>query len=364
MTDKKKVARMILAINPGSTSTKLALFDNGQPLVIEDFEHSYESLAHFGSIINQFPHRLDIIERFLETHAIKEPMLKAVMGRGGLLHPLQGGVYHVTEAMLTDLKEARYGEHACNLGALLADAVARRCNCPAYIADPVVVDEMIEEARFSGMPEIQRKSIFHALNQKFAAREVALRIGRRYEELRMIVAHLGGGISVGSHRYGKVIDVNNALDGEGPFTPERSGGLPAGDLLRLAYSGTFTREQLAKKILGNGGLYAYWGSRDMRKLEKAVEDGDSNALLYLKAMVYQIAKEIASHGAVLEGKVDAVVLTGGLAKYGFMMELIEQRISYLAPVFIIPGEREMLSLAENAFAVLNGEREVYEYVGE
>jgi butyrate kinase len=225
----------------------------------------------------------------------------------------------------------------------------------------VVVDELIDEARVSGIPDIERKSIFHALNHKHVAREVAKQLGARYEDLRLIVAHLGGGVSIGSHRYGKVIDVNNALDGDGPFSPERSGGLPAGDLVRLALGGKYTPEQLRKRITGEGGLLAYCGTRDTRVLRDRIAGGDTVAEFYLRALVYQISKEIAAHGAVLEGRVDAVVITGGLAYYDEMMGMIQARISYLAPVYVIPGEREMLSLAQNAQAVLQGEQEVMDY---
>jgi butyrate kinase len=353
---------LVLAINPGSTSTKLALYARLEQVAMQNFDHTVESLAIFGSVAGQLEHRLACVDVFLAEQHVNPGALAAVMGRGGLLHPLKSGVYRVNAAMKADVQAARYGEHACNLGALMADHVATRYGCPAYIADPVVVDEMADVARVSGMPDIERKSIFHALNHKFSARETAARLGRPYEELRLIVAHLGGGVSVASHEYGKVVDVNNALDGEGPFTPERSGGLPAGDLVRLALSGTYSYEQLRKRITGAGGLYAYWGSRDMRDLERKVAGGDGTALFYLQAMVYQISKEIASHAAVLEGRIDAIVLTGGMAHYSLMVDMIRQRVGFLAPVFIIPGEREMLSLAENAHAVLTGQREVMEYV--
>jgi butyrate kinase len=351
----------VLAINPGSTTTKLALFRALDELASETIDHEVADLKQFDWVADQLGFRLNLVRAFLRTHAVPIGSLAMVMGRGGLLHPLAGGVYKVGARMKSDLLAARYGEHASNLGALLADAIANEYGCDACIADPVVVDELIDEARVSGIPDIQRKSIFHALNHKFIAREVAARLGSRYEDLRLIVAHLGGGISVGSHRYGKVIDVNNALDGDGPFSPERSGGLPAGDLVRLALSGTYTPEQLRKKITGKGGLLAYCGTRDTRELRDRITAGDTTAEFYLRALVYQISKEIASHGAVLEGQVDAVVLTGGLAYYEELIQMIQARIGYLAQVFVIPGEREMLSLAQNAQAVLVGEREVMEY---
>lgn len=353
--------RVVLAINPGSTTTKLALFEDGREIGKRTHDHPVEQLAAYGSVYGQFSFRRDLVIAFLSEHGIHPGDIAIAMGRGGLLHPLPGGVYHVGPAMLRDLQFATYGEHACNLGAPLADAIAKRYGCVALIADPVVVDEMIEEARISGMPDIPRKSIFHALNHKYVARLAARQLGKRYEEARLVVAHLGGGISVASHCCGRVIDVNNALDGEGPFTPERSGGLPAGDLVRLALSGTYTFEQLRKRITGSGGLFAYLGTRDVKTLAAQAEQGDQQARFWIGALVYQISKEIAAQFAVLEGKVDAVVLTGGMAHNAGMMEMIGTRVGFLAPLVVIPGEGEMQSLAENAYAVLDQLREVMDY---
>ena len=353
---------LTLVINPGSTSTKLAVYQELQELSVKTYDHSAGAVKEFSTIQAQADYRFACVLEFLQSSAIDPAELSIIMARGGLLHPLPGGVYRVNAAMLQDLESARYGEHASNLGAVLADRMARISGCEAFIADPVVVDELTPEARISGMPDIERKSIFHALNQKIAARESAAKLGKSYEDCNLIVAHLEGGISIGAHAGGKVVDVNNALDGEGPFTPERSGGLPAGDLVRLVRSGIYSEEELKRRITGNGGLYAYWGSKDMRKLETAVDQGDETALFYLKAMVYQISKEIGALGAVLKGKVDAVVLTGGMAWYEYMVELITERIAYLGPVLVIPGEREMLSLAENARGILKEGREIQEYV--
>ncbi|MDD4220312.1 MAG: butyrate kinase [Sphaerochaetaceae bacterium] len=358
MSDKKIV---VLAINPGSTTTKLALFEDGAEVALQNHDHSVEELARLGAVYAQFTLRRDLVIQFLETNHVQPGNLGIVMGRGGLLHPLASGVYRVNNRMLHDLQNCRYGEHACNLGAPLADAIAKRYSCEAMIADPVVVDEMIDEARISGMPEIERRSIFHALNQKYVARLASIQLGRSYEETRLIVAHLGGGISVGSHRYGKVIDVNNALDGEGPFTPERSGGLPVGDLIKLVLSGIYSHAELKKKVVGSGGLFAYTGSRDVKKLVEADGQGDKDAQFWLRALVYQISKEISAHFSVLEGRIDAVVLTGGIAHNDRLMGMITERLGNLVPVIIIPGEGEMHSLAENAYAVLNRTREVMEY---
>ncbi len=358
MSNKKRV---VLAINPGSTTTKLALFEDGEKIAIQNHDHSVEELNRLGRVYEQFTFRRDFVIQFLEAHNVQPEDLSLVMGRGGLLHPLPSGVYRVNDRMLLHLQNCTYGEHACNLGAPLADAIARRYGCEAMVADPVVVDEMIAEARISGMPDIERKSIFHALNQKYVARLASKKLGKPYEETRLIVAHLGGGISVGSHRYGKVIDVNNALDGEGPFTPERSGGLPVGDLVTLVLSGAYSETELKKKIHGSGGLFAYTGTRDVKTLMEAAEEGDKKALFWLRALVYQISKEIASHFSVLEGNIDAVVLTGGIAHNSKLMGMIEQRLGKLVPIIIIPGEGEMCSLAENAYAVLDRTREVMEY---
>lgn len=349
---------MVLVINPGSTTTKLGLYRGLEQIAAEAWDHTKEELRQFRHVYDQLSYRLKFVEQFLSA---QKPDLELVIGRGGLLHPLAGGVYRINAAMLQDLKNAIYGEHASNLGALLAHDIAHRYGCEAYIADPVVVDEMIPQARVSGIPDIERKSIFHALNQRYAARLAAERLGISYEHSCMIVAHLGGGISVGAHRQGRVIDVNNALDGEGPFSCERSGGLPVGDLVRLALFGSYTYDELQRRITGEGGLFAYWKSRDGRLWEKAVQAGDEEARFLLEAMTYQISKEIASHLAVLEGRVDAIVLTGALARFTLLVQMITSRVSTIAPVIVIPGDGEMQSLAENAYAVLNGSREVKEY---
>ena len=359
----KQRERMVLTINPGSTTTKLALFSEEKECASVCHEHTVEQLSSFALVYDQFTFRRDLVITFLHDQGIQPGDLAIAMGRGGILHPLPGGVYRVGPAMLRDLQHGRYGEHACNLGAPLADAVARRYGCEALIADPVVVDEMIEEARISGIPELPRKSIFHALNQKYVARMAASCISKPYEQARLVVAHLGGGISIGSHRDGRVIDVNNALDGEGPLTPERSGTVPAGDLVRLVLSGGFTHQELKRKITGSGGLFAYTGTRDLKQLAQQADDGDTVAQFWIRVLVYQVCKEIASHFAVLEGRVDAVVLTGGIAHNVGIMQMIQDRIGTLAPLLVFPGEGEMQSLAENAFAVLDRGREVMDYEG-
>ena len=316
---------------------------------------------------DQEEYRLSLIRTLLEEagDAGAGP-LDAVIGRGGLLKPLEGGIYRVTPDMMDDLRSARFGEHASNLGALLAQRLAEEQerqgrHCLALIADPVVVDELCPEARLSGLPGMERRSIFHALNQKSVARSVAASLGKPYESLHLIVAHMGGGISVGAHRHGRVIDVNNALDGDGPFSPERSGGLPAGQLVALSLSGDLSRQELKKKITGRGGMYAYAGTKDLRDLLDQASSGDEQAALVYRSMVLQIAQEIARHGATLEGRIDGVILTGGLANSDRLVEDLKRRISYLGPVFAVPGEREMAALAENALDALAGIRPVKEY---
>jgi butyrate kinase len=357
----RTTSKLVLAINPGSTTTKLALFSDMTETAQVCHDHDAEQLTKFRTVFEQFTFRRNLIISFLAEHKIQPGDLAMAMGRGGLLHPLPSGVYRVGHAMLRDLQSCVYGEHASNLGAPLADAIAKRFGCEAMIADPVVVDEMIPEARISGLPDIERKSIFHALNHKYVARKAAAQLGRRYEDVRLIVAHLGGGISVGAHFEGRVVDVNNALDGEGPFTPERSGGLPVGDLVKLVRSGTYTYPQLRKLITGNGGLFAYLGTRDVKELAEKARTGDDEASFWIRALLHQVCKEIASHFAVLEGKVDAIVLTGGIAKNDMMMGMVDKKLGAMAPIIIVPGEGEMQSLAENAYAVLAGEREVMDY---
>nr|WP_250160247.1 butyrate kinase [Caloranaerobacter azorensis] len=287
--------------------------------------------------------------------------LSAVVGRGGLLKPIAGGTYKVNERMLEDLKVGVLGEHASNLGGILAHEIASQLNIPAFIVDPVVVDEMEDVARISGMPELERKSIFHALNQKAVARRAAKELGKAYNEVNLIVAHLGGGISVGAHKNGRVIDVNNALDGEGPFSPERTGGLPVGDLVKLCFSGKYTLAEMKKKIKGNGGLVAYLGTNDAREVVKMIENGDKKAELVYKAMAYQVAKEIGSLAAVLEGKVDGIILTGGIAYDKRFTKWIIDRVSFISKVFVYPGEDEMIALAEGGLRVLRGEEEAKVY---
>lgn len=351
----------LLVINPGSTSTKISWFAGDEERFSETLSHSAEELARFRSIAAQAPFRREAIDRFLVSHDLDPAALAAVVARGGLLHPLEGGVYAVNDAMVADLESGGYGHHASNLGGIIARAIADEVGCPSYIADPVVVDELDELARLSGLPDLPRRSIFHALNQKSAAREACRQLGRSYESSNLVVAHMGGGVSVGAHRAGRVVDVNNALDGEGPFSPERAGTLPAGQLVDLVLSGRHTETEIRRMITGAGGVVAYAGTNDARELIARAEAGDEHAELVLRAMCYQVAREISSHGATLAGSVDAVVLTGGMAHNDEIVSQISARVGFLAEVVVIPGEREMVSLAAAALGALRGEREVRAY---
>ena len=345
----------ILVINPGSTSTKIVLFSNEQLLFEKKIEHSSKELSNFNKIIDQYHFRQDIILSFLKEKGINLSTLNAVVGRGGLLKPIASGTYRINEKMLEDLRRGAMGEHASNLGGLLAYGIAENLSIPSYIVDPVVIDEMKPVARISGMPEIPRISILHALNQKAVARKAALDLGKKYEKLNFIIAHLGGGISVGIHCKGSVIDVNNALNGEGPFTPERSGGVPVGGLVELCFSGKFTKDEMMKKIKGKGGLISYLNTNDVREVVKMIKHGDKKAKLILEAMAYQVAKEIGAGATVLKGQIDAIILTGGIAYNNEFVNMVRDRVSFLSLVMVYPGEEEMLSLCEGALRVLKGE---------
>lgn len=351
----------LLIINPGSTSTKIAIFDNEKPVMEQTLRHSNEELAPYASVIDQFEFRKNVILETLNANGINISKLSAVVGRGGLLRPMEGGTYRVNKRMLEDLRGNVMGQHASNLGGIIADEIASQLGIPAFIVDPVVVDEMEEIARFSGMPEIKRISIWHALNQKAVARRAAADLGKKYEDINLIIAHLGGGISVGAHKNGRTIDVNNALNGEGPFSPERTGSLPVSGLVKLCYSGKYTIEQLNKLIAGKGGLVAYLGTNDGREVVKMIEAGDKNAELVYKAMAYQVGKEIGACAAVLEGKVDAICLTGGLAYDKLLVGWIKEMVQFIGDVRIYPGEDEMIALAEGGLRVLRGEETAREY---
>lgn len=345
--------RKILVINPGSTSTKIAVYEDSRPLFLKSIKHSTEELKPFETIIEQLQFRKDLILKELQAESIDLRSLRVVIGRGGMIKPVESGVYEVNERMKEDLRKGVQGEHASNLGGLIADEIAQLTDYPkAYIADPVVVDELQDIARVAGHPLFERKSIFHALNQKAIARAYAHSVHRDYEEMNLIVAHLGGGISVGTHQKGRVIDVNQALDGEGPISPERSGTLPAGDLLKLSFSGDFDYKTLYKAVTGEGGYVAYFGTNSAHKIEQMADSGDPKAKLIQDALGYQVAKYIGACAAVLMGNVDAIILTGGLAHNKTLTEFISKHVSFLAPVLVFPGEDEMKALAMNAILVI------------
>ena len=350
----------ILAINPGSTSTKLAVFEDETPRLTRTLRHSVEELSAFPQATDQFEFRKDLVLRELETDGI--PLqFDAVIGRGGLFKPIPGGVYEINDRMLHDARCASR-PHACNLGCLIAaDLAAHIPGCRAFIADPGVTDELDEVSRITGSPLMPRITIWHALNQRAIARRYAREQGTRYEDLNLIICHLGGGISIGTHLRGRCIDVNNALDGEGPFSPERAGTLPAGPLIDLCYSGRFTREELKKRISGHAGLAAHLGTTDVPAIVTRIEGGDKHAELVLNAMIYQTAKSIGAAATVLYGQVDAILLTGGIAHSDYVVSRLTERISFLAPVHVYPGEDELEALAQNALGALRGELEVQEY---
>lgn len=351
----------ILTINPGSTSTKIGLYQDINEQLVTNIPHSAQDIAKFATISDQYDYRLNKINEFLASQNVDVRSLAAIVGRGGLLKPIVSGTYRVNERMLDDLKNNRYGAHACNFGAILADLLARQGGCPAFIVDPVVVDELAPAARLTGRPEITRRSIFHALNQKAAAKRFAKSINRDYNDLNLIVAHLGGGISIGCHAHGKVVDVNNALNGEGPFSPERAGTLPAMQFAEEIINQNLDLATVSGLLAGKGGLVAYLGTTDVRAVEQRAAAGDSQAALVYQAMIYAIAKSIAAAAVPVFGKVDTILLTGGIAYSQVLTAKLEEYIRFIAPVTIIPGENELQALAEGAYRVLTGEEVPQEY---
>lgn len=352
--------KRILAINPGATSTKYAVFEDEMVLLKKTVEHQGEELKKFTRVFDQYHYRLKLITDALAEADIPLTSLHAVVGRGGLLKPLLGGVYNVSPAMIDDLEKAQRGEHASNLGAVMAYDLAKELGIPAFIVDPVSVDEMEPEARISGVPDLPRISMSHALNSKAVAHKVAKDMGKKYNELNFIVVHMGSGISVSPHKKGRMIDVNNAKE-EGPFSPDRSGGTPTQLLIKLCYSGKYTEKELMNRIMGSGGMYAYLGTKDIREAELRASNGDKEAELILSAMAYQIAKEIGAMAAALAGDVDQIIFTGGIAYSHRMVDLIGSRVRFIAPIVVVPGEEELESLVQGAIRVLTGEEEAQSY---
>jgi butyrate kinase len=354
--------KRILAINPGSTSTKIAVYENTHVLFIKTLRHSTEELQGYEKITDQFEFRKNIILQELKNADIDVHSLSVIMGRGGLVKPIPSGVYEVNEQMKHDLRNSPLGEHASNLGGLIADDIAKSLEgIKAYIVDPVVVDELDDVARFTGHPLFEKKSIFHALNQKAIARTHAGSLYRKYEEMNLIVVHLGGGISVGAHKNGRVVDVTQALDGDGPFSPERTGTLPVGDLAKLCFSGKYTHKEVKEMIKGKGGLVAYLGTNEAYQVELSAREGDAKARAVQDAMCYQVGKEIGAMAAVLQGEVDAIILTGGIAHNHYLVDYISRMTKFIAPVAVYPGEDEMKALAMNGLAVVRGEIDPKDY---
>ena len=352
----------ILAINPGSTSTKVAIYVNTKVVFLKSIPHDCDELLKFKKVSDQFQYRKDIILEELKNAHIELDKIEAVVGRGGLIKPIKSGIYGINAAMKKDLRTGVLGEHASNLGGLIADDIAKALpSAKAYIADPVVVDELEDVARISGHPKFQRISIFHALNQKATARSYARLLNKKYEDMNLIIAHLGGGITVGAHKEGRVIDVNQGLDGEGPFSPERSGTLPVGALARLCFEEGISYPEVKNMITGQGGFVAYFKTNNAYEIELMADEGDDKANLIQDAMSYQVAKEIGAMATVLQGDVDGIILTGGVANNPMVVEFIKKMVSFIAPVIIYPGEDEMHALAMNGLRVLKGELQAKVY---
>ncbi|HAT4145759.1 TPA: butyrate kinase [Clostridium perfringens] len=355
------MAYKLLIINPGSTSTKIGVYEGEKEILEEILRHSAEEILKYDTIFDQLDFRKEVILKVLKEKGIDINELDAVVGRGGMLKPIEGGTYEVNEAMVEDLKIGVQGPHASNLGGILSNEIAKEIGKRAFIVDPVVVDEMEDVARLSGVPELPRKSKFHALNQKAVAKRYAKEHNTSYEDVNLIVVHMGGGVSVGAHRKGRVIDVNNALDGDGPFSPERAGGVPSGELLEMCFSGKYSKEEVYKKLVGKGGFVAYANTNDARDLIKLSQEGDEKGSLIFNAFIYQIAKEIGSMAVVLDGEVNAIVLTGGIAYSDYVTNAINKKVKWIAPMVVYGGEDELLALAQGAIRVLDGVEEAKIY---
>lgn len=350
-----------LIINPGSTSTKIGVFEDETLLFEETLRHSTEEISRYASIVDQKDFRKKIITDLLEKKEFDIKSLDVIVGRGGMLKPIPGGTYAVTDALLQDLKVGVQGQHASNLGGILAREIGDAIGVPSYIVDPVVVDELMPIARYSGVPELPRKSVFHALNQKAVAKRYAKEQGVAYESLNLIVVHMGGGVSVGAHEKGKIVDVFNALDGDGAFSPERAGGVPSGALIKMCFSGEYTEKEVYGKIVGKGGFNAYLGTNDMREVVKKADEGDEFAAEVKDAFTFQVAKDMGSMACVLKGKVDRIIVTGGIAYNASVVDALKERAGFIAPFTVYPGEDELLALAQGAIRVMTGEEEAMIY---
>jgi butyrate kinase len=352
----------VLAINPGSTSTKIAVYFDEKEVFKKNISHSVDEISKYKHIIDQYDLRREAIEKVLEEHNYNIKDFDAFIGRGGLVNPIPSGTYKVNDKMIDDLKHSKLGEHASNLGGMIALAFEKESGKPSYIVDPVVVDEMDDLARITGFPEIERVSIFHALNQKAIARRAAKDLKKKYDEINLIVVHLGGGISVGAHRKGKVVDVNNALNGDGPFAPERAGSVPAWGLYKFIQETGIEEKDLNKRLAGKAGIVAHLGTNDMRKVEDEVLAGNKEYEKVYRAMAYNIGKWVGAMASVLHGDVQAIVITGGLAYDKIFISWIKDMISFISEVIVYPGEDEMSALALGGLRVLTGEEKAHEYI--
>ena len=374
MKQAKRTDYNILVINPGSTSDDIGYYRGNKTVFETTMRYSMTDLAPYEgqNVTSQLPLRRKLILDYLLSHKISLSEIDAVIGRGGLLHALEGGVYRVNKAMIADLSSAKYGNHASNLGAILADDLAQRAGCPGFIADPVIVDEFEPVARYSGMAGNPRISILHALNQKRVARLVAEKRGEMYEKINCVVCHGGGGVSVGAHRKGRVIDVTNGFEGDGPMTPQRSGSTPGSKLVQMCFSGKYTEAEIRAKMCGQGGLVSYTGTSDVKELEQFIKSGKkrrgslimcsrAEAKLALEALIYQMAKAIGEMAAVLEGNVRFIVLTGGLMYSKYIPQRIRRYTKWIAPVYVMPGSHEKEALREAAARALKNPRIIKQY---
>lgn len=350
-----------LIINPGSTSTKIGVFEDETLLFEETLRHSTEEISQYASIVDQKDFRKKIITDLLKEKDFDIKSLGMVVGRGGMLKPIPGGTYAVTDDLLEDLKIGKQGQHASNLGGILAREIADEIGVPSYIVDPVVVDELAPVARYSGVRELPRTSVFHALNQKAVAKRYSKEAGKAYDSMNLIVVHMGGGVSVGAHEKGKVIDVFNALDGDGAFSPERAGAVPSGALIKMCFSGEYTEKEVYSKIVGKGGFNSYLGTNDMRNVIKMIEEGNEEAKAMFDAFIFQVIKDIGSMACVLNGKVDQIIVTGGIAYNAKVIEALKEKAGWIAPFTVYPGEDELLALVQGGLRVLNGEEKAMEY---
>ena len=374
-SDKKVQRGTILVVNTGSITTKFAVYKDGECILEQKLEHSVAELAHFADVMDQDQMRTDAIISALGQQGIHLEDIDIVMCRGGLFTPCITGVYNVNADMREVLSTSREGNHACNLSALIGDNIAHNINklrdkegmkppfgpCIAYVADPPMADEMLPECHVGGIPEFPRRTLFHALNTRAIMRRYLRDTGRKAEDTTAIICHMGGGVTISTHRGGRVIDTSHGLGGDGPITPERAGCCPPYPLIDMCFSGKYTKEEIKKKLIGRGGAVAYFGTNDMREVVKRAKEGREEYVVFMKAFVLNIAKYIVAQGAVVDGKVDVIILTGGVAYSTDITDAITKKVDWLAPVVVYPGENELASLAENGYMILAKETKIHTY---